>query len=398
MKRIKKWSIALVVSFIFGFVLSFFMDQGITTLFFSSLKEIPWYVYILGFILVFYLTLTIHELGHLISFKVQGVKIRALYLTIFVFVKENEKLKFKIHPKLWVLFGGLVIPDLAKIESKEDYENTVKIFRNALISAPITTIIYMILSILAFLLSMIFMDASLLLGLIILHMIYVTLLSSLYIYTFKLNTQSLYGDVVAYRKMKEDPIFTFAQISQYTEFSSETSEKEKRFIFDMATDILSVAPKMNDFFIQHILLYYLEGIIKQDYPINAVVESKINQINMHAFVRNEEGLFAYHEIILHDYKLKNVEKAYDKYDKVSQLQRKKIDQQLTIYLNHKTAHQIHLKDHQQFLENKQNIYIGDHWIFEPVIDPYQAYLEDLNKLPFVVYACEVALQENPKVL
>ena len=393
MKFVKKILKFALIFFVIGFLLSFLIDQGIFSKFFHALGEIPWYIYPLGLIVTFYLTLTIHEFGHLFSFLLQGVKIRALYLTIFVFVKEKKKIRFKVYPKLWVLLGGLVIPDLSKIETKEDYDQTVKIFRNALISAPITTISYMGLSILGFIIAMIFMNPSLGLGVIILHMIYVSLLSILYIYTFKLSTQSLYGDFVAYQKMKDDPMFTFAQISQYTEFSSMESEKEKRFIFDYATNLLKVAPKMTDLFVQHILLYYLEGITKRDYPTDPVVESKIKQINIHSFIRNEQGLFAFHEIILHDYKLKKVEEAYDKFEHVKKINRKKIDHKLITYLNYKTEHQINLCDHQSFLENKHNIYIGDHWIFEPVIDPYQAYLEDTNKLPFVPYLCEVTFEE-----
>lgn len=393
MKFAKKILKFALIFFVIGFLLSFLIDQGILSKFFHALGEIPWYIYPLGLIITFYLTLTIHEFGHLFSFLLQGVKIRALYLTIFVFVKEKKKIRFKVYPKLWVLLGGLVIPDLAKIETNEDYDQTVKIFRNALISAPITTISYMGLSILGFMFAMIFMDPSFGLGIIIMHMIYVTLLSILYIYTFKLSTQSLYGDFVAYQKMKDDPMFTFAQISQYTEFSSMESEKEKRFIFDYATNLLKVAPKMTDLFVQHILLYYLEGITKRDYPTDSVVESKIKQINIHSFIRNEQGLFAFHEIILHDYKLKKVEEAYDKFEHVKKINRKKIDHKLITYLNYKTEHQINLCDHQSFLENKHNIYIGDHWIFEPVIDPYQTYLEDTNKLPFIPYLCEVTFEE-----
>lgn len=394
MKFYQKLIIFLVLCFILGFIIAFLTDLGITQTFLSSLGMIPWYLYFIGFVLTFYITLTIHELGHLVAFVIQGVKIRALYLTIFVFVKEDRKIKFKIYPKLWVLLGGLVIPNLNPIESKEDYDQTVHIFRRSLITAPITTIAYMVLSILAFVLGIILMNPSLVLGLMIIHMIYVVLLSSVYIYTFKLSTQSLYGDFVAYQKMKDDPIFTFAQISQYTEFASHESEKEHRFIFDYATDILKVAPHMHDFFIQHIMLYYLDGIIKHDYPIDSVVESKINKINMRSFVRNEQGLFAYHGIILHDYKLKNVEKAYQKYEEVIKLKRKNINHQLMTYLTYKTAHQMHLGDHQSFLENKHNIFIGDHWIFEPVIDPYQSTLDDLAKLPFVEYVCEVALDQD----
>ena len=157
----------------------------------------------------------------------------------------------------------------------KDYDQTVKIFtQKCMIQTGITTISYMGLSILGFMFAMIFMDPSFGLGIIIMHMIYVSLLSILYIYTFKLSTQSLYGDFVAYQKMKDDPMFTFAQISQYTEFSSMESEKEKRFIFDYATNLLKVAPKMTDLFVQHILLYYLEGITKRDYPTDSVVESK----------------------------------------------------------------------------------------------------------------------------
>lgn len=394
MKLVKKALKFLVIFFIIGFLVSFLYHQGSLSLFFTSLGMVPWYIYFLGFIITFYLTLTIHELGHLFSFVLQGVKIRALYLTIFVFVKENKKIKFKIHPKLWVLFGGLVVPDLGKIESVEDYDQTVKIFRNALIAAPITTITYMVLSILLFIFSMIFMSPSVILGLIILHTIYVILLSSLYIYTFKLSTESIYGDFVAYQKMKKDPIFTFAQISQYAGFSTKESDKERRFIFDYAVKLLKVSPKLSKVLVQHILLHYLEGIIKYDYPSDSVVEFKLDQINYRSFTKNEQSFYTFHEIILHDYKLKQVEKAYLRFDYVNDYRFSNVDYKLIKYLSVRTGHKIHLVYDQEFLENKHNTYVGDQWIFEPIIDPYKDYLDDTIKLPFVPYLCPVIFEEG----
>lgn len=394
MKRFKKALIFVLCFFIIGFVYALFVNLGVIHTFFTSLSLVPWYIYILGVIFTFYLTLTVHELGHLLAFVFQGVKIRALYLTIFVFVNDKKSVRFKIKPKLWVLLGGLVIPNLHPIENQEDYEKTVKIFRNALIAAPITTITYLSLSIFTFILGMLFLKPSLWLGILILSAIYTSLLSALYIYTFGLSTENIYGDFVAYKKMEKDPIFTFAQISQYTSFSTFESKDEEAFIYQKATDILKVAPNLNDFFIQNIMLHYFEGILKHDYPLDEVIESKLRNINMNQFIRHEQGLLAYHEMIRHDYKLKDVESAYRKYEQVKLIKRKKIDEKLINYLNHRTAHQIHLEDHQAFLENESNFYIGDNWIFEPVLDPYQDFMDDKEKLPFIPYLCEVELDKK----
>src|SRR5690554_1605505 len=160
-----------------------------------------WFVYGL---LVFYITLIFHELGHFIAFKVQKIKLRALYITIFVFYKTKEGWRFTIKPKLWVLFGGLVVPDLELIEDDKTYHEIAKKFAISLITAPIVTISLLGFTIIMFILTVIFSTNSLWIGTISIMTFYVILLSALYIYTFKLSNQNFYGDFVAYKKMKDD--------------------------------------------------------------------------------------------------------------------------------------------------------------------------------------------------
>ena len=133
----------LIIAFVWGYLFTAMVYNGMWSNFLIGLRALKWWIYPLGFMASFILSLTIHELGHFFTFLFQGVKLRALYILIFVFYKSARGWRMTVRPKLWVLLGGLVVPDIDDITDDKRYDEIIRKFAIALIAAPIVTIVYM---------------------------------------------------------------------------------------------------------------------------------------------------------------------------------------------------------------------------------------------------------------
>jgi len=389
-----KWLFLAIFVFVIGCFYTTLIYTGIWFKLTSGLRSLSFFGYFLWFIFAFYFTLTLHELGHFIAFYVQKVKLRALYLTIFVFYKNEKGWHFTVKPKLWVLFGGLVVPDLGEIRNEEEYKILSNKFRKSLIAAPIVTISVMALGIIVFVISMIFSQHVHLNGILTINALYITLISILYIYTFKLSNHMFYGDFVAYKKMKEDPVFELAQINQYTMFSSIDSRDTIRFMWEKSKETIKTLPLSTSIFYLMIITNYIDGLLKSDYDFNLEIEDKLRHLNLNALCKSEQGLNLAYDLCFYDYKKGHVEQAYQRFDRIQNKIGKKLDEKMVLYLKNKTLHIMHREDHTEFLSKKENLYIGQSWIFDALIDPYEMLFAYHQQLPYVEYSCPVVFEEK----
>lgn len=392
----KRWIIIPILIFLVGFVYTTLVYDGIWFKFVEGLKSLSIIGYFLWLIFAFYLTLTLHELGHFLAFYVQKVKLRAIYLTVFVFYKDEKRWHFSIKPKLWVLFGGLVVPDLKDIHDDASYESLRFKFARALVAAPIVTICVMVASIMTFLLILIFGNHPHLLGIISINTLYIVLLSSLYIYTFKLSNPMFYGDFVAYKKMKSDPVFQLAQISQYTMFSLSDSEETYRYLWEKSKTIIQQEPVSTSLFYVMVLNNYLDGIINHGYAHDLFLDPKLASVSIPALCRTEQGLSLAYDLCFYDYIRGNPEGAYRKFELIQKRANQKLDQKMILYMRNKAAHCLHLEDHEAFLSDRENLYIGNAWIFDALIDPYEMLKAYHKPLPYIEYSCPVVFEEEQK--
>jgi len=394
-KKNKKIKLGVLYFFIFSFLLGMFYTYlvyaGIWSTIAKGFQSIPFWAYPLWIIFSFYFTLALHELGHFISFYVQGIKLRALYLTIFVFRKTEKGWSFIIKPKLWILFGGLVVPDLGDIETEEDYDHVSKAFSNSLMTAPIVTITILFLSLVTTVLLVLYSTRYGLIGIFLLNTIFITLLSILYIYTFTLSNPMFYGDFVAYKKMKEDEIFRLAQISQYTMFSLKDSLNTSIFLWNKARDLIKRTDLNSSLFHTMLLSSYLEGIIHMEQPIDEEVDLKISKLHIGNYLRSEQGLVVAYDIAYYHYIKKDVKKAYQLFEDIQTRPFKKIEPKMIDYMKKKSMHVMHIEDQTEFLNHKDNLYIGMSWLFDSLFDPYDTLHEQHEKLPFAPYFTEVNL-------
>jgi hypothetical protein len=373
-KKNNKRRLGILYFFIFSFLLgmfyTFLVYQGIWQTITRGLASIPFWAYPLWILFSFYFTLALHELGHFISFYVQGIKLRALYLTIFVFRKTEKGWSFIIKPKLWILFGGLVVPDLGEMKTEEDYDHVTKAFSNSLITAPIVTIVVLFSSLLSTILLILLSSSYPLIGIFILNTIFVTLLSVLYIYTFTLSNPMFYGDFVAYKKMKEDEIFRLTQVSQYTMFSLNDSDETTLFLWNKSKELLKKTEINTSLFHTMLISNYLEGIIHMNQMLDEEVDRKISKLHIGNYLRSEQGLVLAYDLAYYHYIKKDVKMAYQLFNDIQTRKIKKVDVKMLEYMKRKSMHIMHIEDQTDFLNQKENLYIGMSWLFDSLFDPY----------------------------
>ncbi|MCF7932196.1 MAG: site-2 protease family protein [Acholeplasmataceae bacterium] len=397
MRKIRKAFIFIIVALLTGIISSFLVYSGLWETFSTGWKTVGFFGFLLIALLAFYITLTVHELTHLFAFKVQGVGIRALYLTVFVFHKTDKGWRLTVNPKLWILFGGLVVPDLPPIESDEDYKRLTQTFAKALIAAPIATITFAFLIIVGFIVSVLIPASPIVIGIMAHTAIIVTLLSTLYTFTFFLSNQTFYGDVVAYKKIKTDEAFTMAQISQYLMFSSADVTKTEDYLWSLIITYLRENKIKNTLFDALILSLYINGVIRQERISDETVDRLIKDRNIMYYLRRAQTLEIAYDIAFFHYVNKDVEKAIRFFEDIRMKVGKHVPEEQRIYLEKRAEHVLHLSDHSTYLSDHKNIHIGQFWIFESLLDPYEAQKETHQKLPYVEYSSPVAyLYEEQK--
>lgn len=359
----------------------------------NGLSELKFIHYPFMLILTFYVTLTIHELGHFFAFLFQGIPLRAIYLTVFVFYKDKTGWHFVIKPKLWVLGGGLVVPDLPNIDRDEIYQSIKHKFAISLMAAPVVTILFMAFVVITFIISLMYATSPVWIGFYAVFTLFTVMLSSLYIYTFKLSAQSFYGDFIAYRKMKTDETFALAQVMQYAMFSHENYDTRNQYFFTKTKEMLKTLRLTSNLFHVMLLTHYIDEITRSHQEIDLILHEKIKDYARKPSLRDEHSLLLAYEICAYFYKLKDVERAYHLFDDIQNRVSQKLDSKMKVYLKLRTMHILNIEDHTAFLSDPKNIYIGNSWIFEAISDPYEMLSEQHEKLPFIEYKTDVVFTE-----
>ena len=392
MKKLK-WLYFLIFAFVWGYIYTALVYNGIWPRFKEGLGTIRFHEFFLWLIFAFYVSLTLHELGHFFAFVVQRIKIRALYLTVFVFYKNEKGWHFTVKPKLWVLGGGLVVPDLGKIENDQDFNQLKNRFSKALIAAPIVTISILVMTLITFVLVLIYSNNMHLVGVVSILAIYITILSSLFIYTFTLHNTMFYGDFVAYKKMKTDPIFQLTQINQYTMFSMVETEETTRYLFEKTKDVLKEIIIDSSVFHTMLLSSYLDQIIRGEEEADPIIDSKIKALKTSPYTHTEHGIYLLYDLCYYHYKQKDVARAYKMFEDIKKRTGKKLNPKLITYLEKKTLHVLNIEYQDGFFADKENYYVGNSWIFEVLIDPIETLKEFHEPLPFVEYSSPLVLEE-----
>lgn len=385
---------ALIFAFLLGYVYTALVYNGIWFNLKSGLNRVPFYMWLIWLIVSFYLTLTLHELGHFFSFLIQGIKLRALYLTIFVFYKNETRWKFTIKPKLWVLLGGLVVPDLGEIKRDEDYQKVAHQFGVALITAPIVTLAVLLLTWVLFIIILYTSSNIGHIGIMAVMTLWITLLSLLYIYTFTLSNPMFYGDIVAYKKMKKDAVFRLAQIHQYQMFSLLESNETEIYLWHKVRDAIKKHTLHHHTTDIALYMAYIDGILHLNQEIDTQVDLKIQRLSTHLFTRSEQGLTLLYEVCHYYYKTKRPDQAYRLFEFIQERASKKINENVLEYLKKRSMHIMHIAYDDLYLNDLKHITMGNTWIFEPILDLKKMLKDAHEKLTFVPYLTLVDLKNE----
>jgi len=392
MLRKLAWLKYLAFAFILGFIFSILMYQGFWYPFIAGIKTIRWWAYPLWVILTFWVTLTIHELGHLFAFVFQGVKIRGLFLHMLSLYRSPKGWRIKLKIKLWFLLGGFVVPDLGVIADDQTYEKRLVQFRRSLIAAPIVSIAFLGVTMLIFLILNIIHAPANVLGSFTLFTVYTTLLSILYIRSFSMSNASFYGDFVAYKKMKDDPVFQVTQLSQYTMFALHPSEETDRYFFERIKTMIQSIDLKSSLFYQMLLLNYMEGVCYHQYPDDPIVREKLMRYPLHPHFHTEQGLTLLYDLASYHYTIGHIEKAYQLIETIQKKASPKIDEKMRLYLEKKHLHILHIAYDQPFLDRADHVVYRNSKLFEDILDLHEIMRSMHEPLPFKRWETPVNLE------
>lgn len=391
-------SYRLIMYFLFTFMAGFTYTALVYLNMWEPLKigfqTLPWWAYFLTFFVAFYVALTIHELAHFISFKIQGIHLRAIYITIFVFYKTDRGWRFTINPKLWVLFGGLVIPDLDEITSDAKFDHHIHAFATSLLTAPLATIFYALILFISFFVTLVYATGPIFLTIFCIFTMFTMIISLIYVRSFSMSTQNIFGDFVAFDKVRKDPVFQLVQLIQYQKFSLKHHHFNP-YLFEEASWMISRQQVLKpNLFMLSIISYYLEGVNYYDMPIHEGADKMIKSLNVRALKKDELGLMFSYELATYYYHTDQLDKSYQIYSLISKFNYKNIDDKLIIYLKNKYEHITYLEDHESFLADLSNVYIDHLWLFDKIINPYDQIEVLHKKQPYKVYECLVTIRED----
>ena len=391
-------SYRIILYFLFCFLAGFLFTSIVYLGYYESIKtgfsELKWWAYIIILVVSFYLTLAIHELAHFISFKVSGVALKAIYLTIFIFHKTDKGWRFTIDLNLWVLFGGLVVPDLDLIDNDDMYDHTIDAFRKSLITAPITTIVFALLQFFSFFFVLMYSSHPLFIAIYATSTLIIGFLSFIYIKSFGVSTQNIFGDFVAYKKINNDLSFQLAQIIQYQRFSLEEPLSNTYLFHRVVLAISKQKSFKQNLFNVMLLIYYLEGVNYYGQQPDESVEETIINVYPRNLRRDDAGLLCAYELAIYKYVRGNVEKAYQLYQQIQKMKYKQVDDKLLTYQKNRFEHITHIEYHEQYLSDIKHVYSDQYWVFNKILNIYKDIEFKHKQLPFLTYESIVHMRDD----
>lgn len=399
MKNLKKIVIVIIVAAIFGFMMSVFIHTGLWEKLFESFRNFSGWWYLLFPVLIIFITILVHELGHLISFRIQGIKIRALFIFIFVVYKNKDnKLRAKIYLKNAKLIGGFVVPNLPRIESNEDYNEVRKNFVKALIDGPVASIVYYALSVIAFALVWIFTSSYFLIALLCLNFLMTSLLTFIIMKSSQLNTDNIYGDFVAYRKMKEDDLFALAQINQYTEFSLVTTKETEKYLNQRIVTLFNEnSSSRYNIFTYALLGSYISSVLSDENE-NLELNEYIDGFNVSIMASSKHGREIAYLISAYFYKHKDVKKAYELFTRINNTNNRHLKEEHLIMIEKEYEHLLNLATNDNYFEEHKDVYISEFDIMAPIIDLDKVYEDLFKQLPFITYEIKIELKDEETIV
>lgn len=386
MKKYKKYLVIIILPMILGLFFAFVNHNGFAFTFKESIRSIKWYLYPLLVLFFFFFTILVHELGHFFSFIFNGVKIRALYVLMFILMKNgNNKWRFKIKLANLKLLGGLVVPNFSEVENEDDLRKLRKAFEKALIAGPNTSIAYFVVILIAFFLLWFLTTWYILIAIMFVNLIMTTLLTILVVLTSKVRTEEVFGDYKAYELIKENETFMLIQVIQYFMFSLTDTKKTEKFLFEYLTSYLSNYNLSYHFFDLTLVKNYLSMYLDNDNVMNDTLVKILNYYNLSRLIRSKHGYELVYLISATYYKNNELEEAYRWFNKAKTYENKFQSAEEREFIIKQYEHLLNLNNNETYLLNSKELIEEQLFILSPLVDIDEIINDMVKKLEFKSY-------------
>lgn len=382
MKRFR-FIIIIIIAFLFGFLHAWSLHTTIASTFVKGVASVPIWLIPLWLFLVFMFLIFIHEFGHLITFIVQGIKIRAFYVWFFVVYIDHETKRFKVRfRREQLLFvGGMVVPNIGPIESEKEYNSVRNKIARSLFAAPIFTIVSSASILLGTFLALMYSKNYLLIGLFVYASILTIIFSFIAIKSFFVSTAQIYGDFVAYRKIKEEEFFYLNSIIQYQMFSSYDDTKADWFFGKLEQTIIDNEIEYNSFYLS-IVHEYFNYVNVFDFPSSQKAYERLKKMKPgRLFVSLEHRVLAY-QLLQYYYRIGRGIGAYNLY-LLFQEQLLKSEFEFRWL-----EHYMNIADHSDYLYHYKESLDRITLIFDILIDEEKLKQYYLKKADFLEVVCD----------
>nr|WP_246596219.1 M50 family metallopeptidase [Bacillus alkalicola] len=327
------------------------------------------------------MALTVHELGHAISFARNGLSVRAVAITFFFFIKRNGRWKIEFNPNNVTFMGGIAVPDLKSVKGEEELIKHQKGYARALIAGPLASLyLWVVGSGIAVLIitisSNVYLQSTMFtFGL---SLLFITLF---FLGSSFIKSESAIGDFPAYNLAKKNRFFTGMQLYQYAAFSTdyEKTRRSNTYLKRYLINELSQKLKEEDTHIYTLALletFIMEFLVGKEKEIPKVVLDYVEFIiagekRYSKLGQTEMGLAIIFRIIQLLYSIGDEEKAEKMYEELKVTHKQKTA--MRNYFYKQIAHMFGIEDNTEFLNEKKNINISPaHGIWKV----FEGYYED----------------------
>lgn len=366
MKHLKKinYLILILIGFMIGIAIAAIVHN-------HDIKS-PWWGHLIVVIGSIFITLTLHELTHAFVFSINNIKIKAVYLFMFMFIRKGKIFKLKVNPKLLILGGGLVVPLLPKVTNDREFKDIGNKFAKSLIAAPIASIIFGFLTFIVFLLLLFFSSNLTLISLFITATIVILILTIFVILASSASNEHAAGDFIAYKKVKEDENYLLQVISSYIVFNDEAYELSKDYLLNKKIEYLSNNPLNYDLNTYAYLIDYLEDVVYDNGTKYYDLDKRILSLNRNVLSRSNEGVSLLFLIAYLHYLYGDDDKTFEIINYLEVLQNPRVNWKHLEYELKKANHLLGISDQFEYLSSPDYyLDLGLNWIFAPLFDDKQ---------------------------
>ena len=300
-----RFILLLMGCFLLGVIIGYLNYLNVFSKFLDDITSLGWYWVIVIILVTFVINIAIHELGHLISMLKNKIKVRAVFILAFTFVK-TDKIRIGIYPKLFKLVGGAVIPNIGEIKDRESYYQYVDAFKKVIKAGPFATISFSLFSVIFFIISLFFGNSALVF-ISFYFMVITLILMVLILISSKQDFNGLYGDYVAYEKLTTSKRFKILYILSACE-TSDFEKKNKKFLWNKIIKELEKSTEIHTAPGCEFLQYYCSEIVFNHAIGSVDIDSHLTKT--YHLLKNTEEHYVLGHYLLYYYYVRKMEASF----------------------------------------------------------------------------------------